>query len=88
MSIMNTMNVPRTRREFERNMNILAEQIRSGRFHSAPGISFKHLLKIRKLPNGRINLLTINEMARLNANMVAHMHDSNFLKEAIDSKNK
>jgi hypothetical protein len=62
------------RSDFERNFNILAELLREGRMtfsiHSKKSV--EGLRKIRRLPNGRIDLNTIDELARTTANMAGN----------------
>lgn len=67
--------MPENRKQFERNMNLLAEMLEYGRIsisqtsvHTIRGIS-----RVRFGPNMRINLQTIDEMARLTANTVTQM---------------
>jgi hypothetical protein len=73
-----------SRYEFERNFNILAELLLDGRMNfSHQSIrSVENLKKIRKLPNGRIDLNTINELARTVANMAGQFE--NFPKTDIN----
>ncbi|MBE0369667.1 AVAST type 1 anti-phage system protein Avs1c [Pseudoalteromonas aurantia] len=72
MSKMTDMKTPRNRLEFERNFNLLKEQGYQGKMHFMQGTShvIDSLNKVKMLPNGRIDLLTINESARLQANMM------------------
>lgn len=68
------MEVPLTRTEFEERMAYSAEQIRLGKMHFGGDLrSPESLLKVRRLPNGRIDLLSIDESARLHANMSYQM---------------
>jgi len=62
------------RSDFERNMNLLAEEMRLGRVHfSEQSKKTVHsLMYVRMTPNRRINLMTINEMARLTASMISN----------------
>lgn len=57
-----------TRAEFERNFYLLKEAIENNRFHMPYELT-KSMMKVRFLPNGRIDLLSIDQQARLNANM-------------------
>lgn len=68
------MEPPDTRAEFERRFFLLGEQLRNGKL-SFPGgsMSVLGLREVRMLPNGRIDFLSVNEFARLQANMIAHM---------------
>ena len=63
-----------SRYEFERNFNILLELIHDGKmnFSFQSRKTVDSLAKIRKLPNGRIDLNTINELARTTANMAGN----------------
>lgn len=70
------MTPPKTRREFEHNLFLLAEDthriMESGNddlFRNFLWASYPHIKKIKNHPNRRINFLTINEQARLQANM-------------------
>jgi hypothetical protein len=75
-----------SRFEFERKFHILIELMIDGRmkFSSQARMSADSLTKIRKLPNGRIDLNTVDEMARTSANMAGNMEDiikqNNFIK--------
>ncbi len=74
---MNQMNTPVNREEFERNILLLVESIKRGKLRLPQGSkNMSEFKEIRKLPNGRIDMLSINEMARLSANMIATMADS------------
>jgi hypothetical protein len=72
---MDLMKPPETRAEFERRFFLLREQIMRGKmsFPSDIKMSELGLLQVRQLPNGRIDFLSVNEMARLTANMMDHM---------------
>ena len=73
------MQTPSTRAEFERRFYLLRERIRQGKFFVNQGISLG-FLKVRQLPNGRIDFLSVNESARLQANMIAQFEDVTFRK--------
>lgn len=66
---------PDTRSEFELRFHYLHNIIKQGKFHVNADISMEGILKVRKLPNGRIDFLSVNEQARLNANMMYHMRN-------------
>ncbi len=74
------MKTPRTRAEFERNFYLLYKQILDGKFHVAQGLSrsLDGLSRVRYLPNGRIDFLSIDESARLLANMLNHFSEQSF----------
>lgn len=69
------MKTPRTRAEFERNFHLLGRSIMDGRLKVPMDMVLDHLMRIRYLPNGRIDLLSIDESARLQANMTGHFDD-------------
>ena|SRR5260370_31264179 len=73
--MLDPMETPNTRAEFERRFFILRELIKNGKLLFPRGIKRSELglLDIRSLPNGRIDFLSVNESARLQANMAAHM---------------
>lgn len=67
---------PTNRNEFEHNMYLVIEdvnnKVRSGNtelIDSVAIFTYSHLKELRWLPNGRINLNTINEQLRLQGNM-------------------
>lgn len=64
--------LPHTRSAFERVMHLTYEMNINGQLHLTPGTGERGLGKVRYLPNSRIDLLTINESARLIANMVGN----------------
>lgn len=68
------MDRPLTRAEFERRLNIMKESCMQGKFIIMEGCTqiVDSLVKIKQLPNKRIDLLTIDEAARLNANMMVN----------------
>lgn len=55
-----------TRREFERDLNILKENMISGKIQFSYSIKklIQDLYKVNNAPNKRINLNTVNEMVR------------------------
>ena len=53
------------RRAFEREVRIIALKMENGKLALPPDPHLeKSILRIRRLPNGRVRLLTINESAR------------------------
>ncbi|EDK28166.1 hypothetical protein VSWAT3_01970 [Vibrionales bacterium SWAT-3] len=70
-----TYDTPDTRSEFELRFHYLHNIIKRGKFYVNADISMEGILKVRKLPNGRIDFLSVNEQARLNANMMYHMRN-------------
>ncbi|MBM7072754.1 hypothetical protein JQC92_12040 [Shewanella sp. 202IG2-18] len=77
--------IPENRSEFEHGFNVLHNTIKSGKFHVAEGISMDGILRVRKLPNGRLDFLSVNESARLHANTILHMQNFNFPDDIKDS---
>lgn len=75
---MERMETPNTRSEFEYRFHLLKEMIEQERFHVNQSISLEGLRKIRYLPNGRIDFLSVDEQARLTANMMVQMQNVNF----------
>ncbi|MBC3766696.1 AVAST type 1 anti-phage system protein Avs1c [Neptunicella marina] len=69
------MDTPETRAEFERRFHYMYHQMKAGKFHVGPDVSMGGVLKVRKLPNGRIDFLSVNEQARLQANTVYNMRN-------------
>lgn len=86
---MKTMKTPRTRAEFERNFNLLHRKIADGKFHIMQGLSrsLDGLTRVRYLPNGRIDFLSVDESARLQANMMNNF-DEESLQERINESQK
>ncbi|MGX9732498.1 AVAST type 1 anti-phage system protein Avs1c [Janthinobacterium aestuarii] len=66
------METPDTRAEFELRLNFLREIMKQGKLQGPSNLDLR-LEEVRLLPNGRVDLPTINEMARLNANMTYNM---------------
>jgi hypothetical protein len=67
------MDVPKTREEFELRFHHLLHGVKSGRTHLGP--SAENLMLLRKLPNGRLDFLSVNERARLNANSMFNLRN-------------
>ena len=74
------MNTPHSRAEFERNLNLLCQKIKDGKFH-APSSLLEGFLRLRFLPNRRIDFLSVDEMARLNANMMNNFNEDFFQEQ-------
>jgi hypothetical protein len=71
---------PSNRKEFEHNVYLVVEdfnrKVNSGDeslIQNVAWATLPHLKKVKKLPNGRVDLLTINEMLRNQANMMKWM---------------
>ncbi len=68
------MDTPDTRGEFERRFHILREQMVNGKLMLPRGsMALLGLMELRHLPNGRLDFLSVNEFARLQANMANQM---------------
>jgi len=67
--------IPATREEFERNLFLMKEAMRSGKLRIGVGLHhpIRGIQRVRKLPNSRIDLLSVDESARLTANMLANI---------------
>lgn len=75
---MQTYDTPSTRAEFEERMNYSREQMQHGMVHFSRQVGgLESLLAVRYLPNGRMDLLSIDESARLHANTTFHMRKLN-----------
>lgn len=82
-----SMQTPTTRAEFERRFHLLKEQMNQGKLHfasesAAQGIH--GIAKVRFLPNGRIDFLSVDESARSLAN-TSLQFQSEAIKEMINS---
>jgi hypothetical protein len=68
-----------TRAEFEERMQIVREQLVQGKLKFNKGLRGpESLLKVRLLPNRRIDLMSIDESARLQGNMARQFIDGAF----------
>lgn len=63
------MDTPSTRAEFELRFHHLYEAFKNGKMHILPDM-VESILRVRRLPNGRIDFLSVDETARLQANMI------------------
>lgn len=75
-----------TRREFERNLNLLIEGMREGRVKFVEGelnkIQLeKSFFQVRALPNQRIDFSTVNELVRLMSTMSGHQMSTRLEEE-------
>ena len=61
-----------SRFEFEQKLNMLVEKIKKKQMHFSyqSRRSVESIKKVRKLPNGRIDLNTVDELVRVTANMM------------------
>lgn len=66
------MITPKNRSEFERNIHLLVDRI-NNRNYNIPSIKMIHsFMNVKNLPNKRLNLLTVDESVRLQANSIAN----------------
>lgn len=73
-----SMQTPITREEFENRLNRLHYSIVNGKMQFSSDLQqmpIEELLSLRSMPNGRIDLLTVDESVRLNANMMVQFDD-------------
>ena len=65
------MQPPSTREEFEERINLVREQLYTGKMHPR---GMEGMFNVRLLPNRRIDMLSIDESTRLTANTTYQMH--------------
>jgi hypothetical protein len=70
MSKIEPMDTPKTRAEFELRFHHLREAIKSGKMANVPSDMVESLNSLRLLPNGRLDFLSVDEMARSHANTI------------------
>ena len=80
------MQTPRTRAEFERHFQLLREVMRQGKFHVFRGMTLG-TDKVRYLPNGRIDFLSVDESARLHANTISQFQ-SEKMKAMLENQSE
>lgn len=73
---MTRMDIPRTRREFENRMNLLEESLKNGKLHISQNCVaiIDGFQRVRRMQNGRLDLLTVDEPVRLQANMMTNFN--------------
>jgi len=74
------MQTPQTRAEFERRFFLFRESLRHGKVHFNRGLerTIDGILRVRNLPNGRIDFLSVDESARLQVNMMSQFQGLEF----------
>lgn len=83
---------PESRTEFEHNINLLfdeAEHISTASKDAQQSFfifTYPRLKKVRKLPNGRLDLNTVDEGLRLNANTKNFMESLGPFEDEIEPK--
>lgn len=70
-----SMKPPATREEFEERINLVRELLIIGKMHPQ---GMDGMFNVRVLPNGRIDMLSIDESTRLSANHMHMMHTTDF----------
>lgn len=81
------METPTTRSEFEHRFHLLENIMKTGKMSIARGISMESILKVRHLPNRRLDFLSVDETARLQANTMFSMQNINFPQD-IDASSQ
>lgn len=66
------MDTPKTRAEFELRFHHLREALKNGKLSVPPGMG-ESLYRLQLLPNRRLNFLSVDETARLQANMMLQL---------------
>ena len=83
------MHTPYTRAEFEERMNYAREHLKNGTMLFKKGLRGPDsLFNVRYLPNRRIDLLSIDEMARVQANTTYQMRNLEFDGTLLDEKGR
>lgn len=75
---MTFFDAPVTRADFEERMGFLFDLCNNDGMRFGPGVrgqAIESLRRVRKLPNGRIDLLSIDELARVQANAAHQMQN-------------
>ncbi len=74
--------MPNSRKEFEYNMFFLKEKLENNQivFNEFVARSMKGISNVKFAPNRRVNFHTVDEMARLIANMMTQMSQQEGLK--------
>ncbi|MFN4149493.1 MAG: hypothetical protein ACK4IX_00985 [Candidatus Sericytochromatia bacterium] len=82
---------PKTRYEMEHNLNLVIEdfdrKIKSKNedlIKNAIWATYRHLKDVKETPNGRINMITYNEMIRNQANMLEWMKQIDFNRKSTE----
>lgn len=83
------MNTPRTRAEFELRFHYLHDACKNKKMHISTDMSnmVESMLRLRPLPNGRLDFLSVDEAARLQANTMFQFKDMD-LQSMIPSENE
>ena len=74
---MQLMDRPQTRSEFEHRFHRFRELVRQGKYRQVQGVG-ESILDVRYLPNGRLDFLSVDESARLQANTMLQFANIKF----------
>jgi hypothetical protein len=68
-NIQKMSNIPNNRAEFEKNIHIFRELMMNDKVQFAQGLkSIDDILKVKKLPNKRVDFLSVGDLARATIN--------------------
>lgn len=80
---MQAMDTANTRAEFELRFHHLKEMIESGRMRGPQNLG-ESLSQLRHLPNGRLDFLSVDEIARVQANTMYHFSSRSFTPNGFE----
>ena len=85
---MKMMDRPVTREDFERKFNLLHRMIEENRFHVGSSLSrnLNGISRVRCLPNGRIDFLSVDESARSTANSIGQFSITDLEENSGDNE--
>jgi hypothetical protein len=73
------METPKTRAEFELRFHYLLENMKSGKLRYPSNVA-ESLFRLKLLPNGRLDFLSVDELARVQVNT---MHTAIAMREVF-----
>lgn len=79
---LDAMDTPTTRADFECRLHLLLKQTSEEKFNAVQGGDIG-IDQVRFLPNGRIDLLSINQFIQLQANTMHHIQNSELFKSLL-----
>lgn len=82
-SKMESMDTADTRAGFELRFHHLREMVMSGKIQGPQNVG-ESLSQLRRLPNGRLDFLSVDERARVQANTMYHFSSRNFTPQDIE----
>jgi hypothetical protein len=85
---MKSMNTPRTRAEFERNFHLLHRKMAEDKvcFSERVTHTLDSIARLRYLPNGRIDFLSVDESARCLVNTMNQFSEESFQEQLKEHK--